>query len=755
MVTPRKPRTSPISSIRGTKQIEATVSGISIDEVPQVIANEPKAVESFGVGTLITDSLPSRDYLGSITSAVDDAAGESSTELTKTKNARKSSTKRAPDNEPASAFAELHEAGVGLDTPGKGRPETTEFEALAAPPQTKKRGMLARFWSFVKSPFRKRPNPSFSPAAPAAVLDKNWEKSATAELRKLQKQHAVAAESAEKIQQTLSQFELEQTRIEAWLEGLKRSYYWKLEQRMEQNLGQAKADIAEYESLVRALRLPEKGTLRTLRNKFHKGLMTTFGIFSVPVFLLYFIPWFSKADLSRWLVDLLRSPMFILFVATTGAVVAGVLLLLRQVLGPKEVPVKRTLKWSAISMMIPGIGYGLFRFKEFLLISVTPVLEQVRPTALWVIVILLTFLTLALLTNYYQGWSVFRRTVTEEVSRLENVAAGYVKTRQELGRLEFLYSQTIEWMKLLAHTLYRPWKIHPDWKSPNQAQAVSESFPLALRVAQAVENDASESAQLRRTISDRLLVQGWRSDAFERSLSEIGKYLGYEPDKVSPELLDSDLPHQPNNARRLVLDYFEHSADTATLDILDLPNKLVDQDGRSKPLPSDVYLVEVARAQLRYLIEKTQGSALAQARPSVQQIVKNPLSELSESDTESTSLEVSNWDDFLSEGLGIEDRSQPPLGVLAFTNEGRKAKSPEAVTSKVLVPGRFAKSLPTPAADNLKVVPLEDSERNQPAEIMLRFDVVGPMPFNHVTLVQKATRAKPENLAPQEENDDL
>jgi hypothetical protein len=373
-----------------------------------------------------------------------------------------------------------------------------------------------------------------------------------------------------------------------------------------------------------------------------------------------------------------------------------------------------------------------------------------------VILILFTFLTLALLILYYQGWSVFRRVVTEEMSRLDNVVAGYVKTRQELGRLQFLYGQTIDWMKLLAHTLYRPWKIHPDWKSPNQAQAVSESFPMALRVAQAVENDASESAQLRRTIAHRLLVQGWRTAAFESSLSEIGSYLGYEPDKVNPEFLDSDLPHQPNNSRKLVLEYFEHSAETGLLGTLDLSNKPADPESvGSKPLPSDVYLVEVARGQLKYLIKTTQGSALAQARPSVQQIVSNPLSDLTDSEIETKNIEVSDWDQFLAEGLGIEDQTQPPIGVLAFTNEGRKSKSPEGVTSQVLVPGRFAASLPVAASENLKVVPLESREQNQPAELMLRFDVVGPLPFNHVTLIQNASLVRFTAPAPEEQNDDL
>lgn len=624
------------------------------------------------------------------------------------------------------------------------------------PKRVKKPGIFSRTGSWFRNLFNRRRTPAEVVIEPVQVFDEAWAKATLQKLTDLKAAKIASADSAEAVQMHLALLEQEQSRVETWLEGLKRSYYWKLEQRMEQNLVQARADISEYEGLVRALELPAKGTLKSLREKFHKGLAVTFLTFATPAFLLFFIPWFSRVDLFRWLLDVLRSPLFILLIVTIGAVVAGVALLLRKVLGTKKISGKKTTKWTLVSMLIPAAIYGLYRIKEFLLLVVTPIIEEIRPTVLWALFILFVFLTLALLIIYYQGWSVFRRTVTEEVSRLENVSTGYVKTRQELARLEFLYVQTIDWMKLLAHTLYRPWKIHPDWKSPNQAQTVSESFPLALRVAQAVENDASESAQLRRTIATRLLVQGWRTAAFENSLSQIGKYLGYEPDKVNPELLDADLPHQPNNARKLVVEYFEHSAETAHVGTLDLSNVPPSADSvRGKPVASDVYLVEVARDKLRFLIEKTQGSALAQARPSVQQIVKNPLAELTESPTEVESLELSPWDDFLSEGLGIEDTTQPPIGVLSFTDEGKRARSASGVSSKVLVPGRFAQSLPAPVDESLQVVAIEDQAQNPPAELMLRFDVVGPIPFAHVTLIQNANMNRRPEPAQQEENDDL
>lgn len=547
--------------------------------------------------------------------------------------------------------------------------------------------------------------------------------------------------------------------VESWVQKLERSYFWKAQQKMEGFLSKAKSDIAEYEGLVRSLALPEKGTLKKLRQTFHKGLMITTGIALVPVFLLYFIPWFARVDLFSWLLGALRSPWFIAGVAIVTAVVIGFRLLLIKLLGKKKkektANKKGRFSLPALVALIPLAIYGLYRIKEWLLIIVVPIIEDIRPLSLLIIGILFVFALLTLLIGYYQGWSVFRRQVTEEFARLDNVVQGYVKTKQELSRLEFLYVQTEEWMKILAHTLYRPWKIHPDWKTSNQLQTSSESFPMALRVAQAVETDPAQTAQLQRLIARRLLTQGWRSEAFDRSLSQIGRALGYEDSKISPELLDADLPHQPNNSRKLVLKYFEHSAQTAADGYLDLEGPASFEENK-RPRPSDAYLLEVARAQLTELIESTQGAALSEARPSVQQIVRNPLAELVTTDLESASdIEVSDWDNFLSDALGVEEILQPPLGVLSFSEEGLKSKSGDSPTSKVLVPERFAESVPLSNSDSLEVVSILGNQVFKAAEIIVRMDVSAPLPFHHVALIQKAGQAPVRPASVEEANDDL
>jgi len=641
--------------------------------------------------------------------------------------------------------------------------ETTEpaeaSEIQAPAPAKSKLPKKPSLWQRIRNWFKRRRKPSVADSEEsvesAPVYSEEGIKAALKQIEELRLSISTKSVSAESIEVQISTVESESRKLEEWIESMRRSYFSKVEKQMADYRSRAKSDIAQYEKLVESMSLPEQGRLAELRKKFHKTLSVTFISFFIPVAILFFIPWFSRANLFTWLSEVLSSPFYLLIVVTIAAVVLGILILLRRTLGKQKVPVKRSFGVMFWTLAIPLLAYGLFNLKNFLLQFVTPIMEDLRPTALWVLAILFIFTLLAGLIIYYQDWSVFRRQVTEELSGLDNVVAGYVKTKQELARLDFLYEQTTVWLKLLAHTIYRPWKVHPDWKAANPAQKSSESFPMALRVAQAVEDDLAESAQLKRAIANRLLVQGWRTDAFEKSLSQIGQHLGYDDSKVTAELLDSDLPHQPNNARKLVAEFFEHSAQTAQQGVLDLGKAGAEpQVVQSKVPPSDAYLVEVGRGYMKYLIEKTQGLALSEARPSVQHVVVDPLSELFNSDEDADHLEISQWHDFLSSGLGIDDRVQPPIGLLAFTDEGMKARSADAATSKILVPQRAANAVPKPGASTVELISLPDDTEQHPAEIIVRFDVTGPLPFRHVKLIQNSTNVSVQ-VSNEEYNDDI
>jgi ribosomal protein S15P/S13E len=647
-----------------------------------------------------------------------------------------------------------------LDLPASSPAESpggSETQDLTPTAKPKRIGL----WKRIVNWFRRKPYekieepelPSENSAAPATLEDLN---SALAEIAELRKQIAAKTSSAESLERQIACLDTEARKLDDWLESTRRSFFSKFERQMGEHQTKARADMAEYEKLVSSMKLPEQGRLAELRRKFHKYLAVTFITFAIPIFLMFFITWASRINLVTWLSDIVSSPLYLVILATMAALVAGVLIVLRRVLGKKIVTGRKSFRLLYWIVLIPLVFYGLFYFQRLIRQYITPLIEDIRPTAIWVSAILFTFTLLAGLIIYYSDWSVFRRQVTEELSGLDNVVTGYVKTKQELARLDFLYEQTRVWLKLLAHTIYRPWKIHPDWKSENVAQKSSESFPMALRVAQAAEDDIAESAQLRRAIASRLLVQGWRSDAFEKSVSQIGQYLGYDAQKVSIELLESDLPHQPNNSRKLVLDFFEHSAETAALGTLDLgsaPNP--GSNPASKVPPSDYYLVEVARTHMAYLIEKTQGLALSEARPSVQHVVLNPLADLLQPGEDSESLQTAGWHEFLASGLGIEEPIQPPLGLLAFTDEGMKARSADPANSKtkILIPERAASAIPKPKASNIELVSLPDDEESHPAEIIVRLDVSGPLPFRHVSLIQNSQSVSVHQAALESQDD--
>lgn len=322
MATPRKKRTTtrPSSAANQTpeqvaesdlvapenslEQLEAgDLTSYDIDEAAPEDTSENPSAEIVDEGAEVEEPVEAE--------ALDEAVSEETGEALDAEVSQEESEQTAEEIEPA-LQNEAEQAPADLDEEFEPAPEEDlleeqeaeieepepelpqEVPVAAKPKKVKKPNLFVRFWRWLTSPFRRKSKADLSQPAPVEVFDAKWAKSAVAEIRKLRTQRIAASTSAERIQGQLSQLEQEQVRIETWLEGLKRSYYWKLEQRMEQNLGQAKSDIAEYESLVRALELPEKGTLRTLREKFHKGLMINFFTFAIPTFLLYFIPWRTK-----------------------------------------------------------------------------------------------------------------------------------------------------------------------------------------------------------------------------------------------------------------------------------------------------------------------------------------------------------------------------------------------------------------------------------------------------------------------------
>ncbi|MCF8550312.1 MAG: hypothetical protein K9G09_05420, partial [Pontimonas sp.] len=601
------------------------------------------------------------------------------------------------------------------------KPEATPAPASKkkAPASEKKQSVdkpapKASWWSRLKAFFRK-PAPAVpnEPEAQASVEPpRDYEKELKrklAALSRVQKIRAREAQEAESLHARLEAQQEELGRVGTWVEGLERSYFWNVQKVMGANLARARADKSAYEAAVENVELPERGNLVVLRQRFHKGFGIGLLTFGIPTGLLFFIPWFATATMPVWLLEFLNSQFFSVMVGGLLALTAGILGLVRRAVGKERMNWWRMIRIALSVVAIPLFVFGISRAQEFLLQYAVPFIDRWLGTALMVIAISFFFYLLGILLFYYSGWSQFSRDVTEQLTALDNVVEGYVHSQVEIKRLEALYEQTSDWLQLLAHSLYRPWKVDPDWTTSKELRMTSESFPFALRVAHAVDSETSQIANLERLIGERLMTQGWRNEAFEDTLAEIGKQMGFDETHVTPEFLDADLPHQTNNSRALIRSFFEQSAVTADKGVV----QIVDETGPTNTGHarfSDNYLVEVARRRLRELIEKTQSSVLSEARPAVEQIVDDPLRDIKfDSSVIDSKDTAQDWDDFLRDALGYDDIVQPPLSTMTFTDEGLLAKAPESAQTHVLIPERLKASAPSPASDSVTIHPLADS----------------------------------------------
>lgn len=696
------------------------------------------------------DSGPSRGIAGEADAeppAVDSGNGEQGDEEPPRELASEEESAQGEDSEETP----VEEIGSEEAEPASKAKKKAASQALVAPARP---SFFRRLWNRLT---RKKPEatPAREPVAVAAKpvnLKRELAKKQAA-LGRAQKVAERESAEAEKLQERLASQHDELERVRSWVEGLERSYFWNVRKTMAGNLDRAKADLRFYEESVENVELPERGDLVKHRMRFHKNFGLGLVIFGIPTGLLFFIPWFAEAVMPVWLLEFLNSGFFSVMVAGLFALTAGIVGIIRRAGGKDKMTWWRMIRISAIVVAIPMVIFGISRLQEWLLTHVVPLIDRWFGAALTALGVSFFFYVLGILAYYYSGWSQFSRQVTEQLTRLDNVEKGYVHSQKEIRRLEALYQQTSDWLELLAHSLYRPWKVDPDWETSNELKITSETFPFALRVAHAVDSETSQIANLERLIGQRLMTQGWRNEAFEHSLAEIGKQMGFDEGHVTPEFLDADLPHQTNNSRALIKSFFEQSATTAKKGA----PQLVDEAGPTKDGHvrfSDNYLVEVARRRLRELIEKTQSSVLSEARPAVEQIVDDPLQDIrfdtSVIDSKST---AQDWDDFLKDALGYEEVMQPPLSTMTFTDEGALAKDPESAQTHILIPERLKASAPSPKSDSVKIHALPDQGKSRSVELIVRLDVVGPVPFGHVRMVENASH-RPNLPKPSGDDDD-
>ncbi|RFA21008.1 hypothetical protein B7R23_06195 [Subtercola boreus] len=359
-----------------------------------------------------------------------------------------------------------------------------------------------------------------------------------------------------------------------------------------------------------------------------------------------------------------------------------------------------------------------------LLVLLPRAVQQVRDwppyPADWMIVTALVVLVLLFLLGYlvayYRGWSEFDRTVAETLDELHQLGRATTQVRSELHRLASLHGQSMDWLELLAVSLYRPWAVKPSWLDSGLTSLDTLAMPFAMQVAQAYEGSSTESVRLQHAAARSLVRTGWRARAFEQMLAAIGTRLGLSPEQLGLDALDHDLPHASNNSRRIVRDNMT--------------------DG--------VLLETVARTHLGELIQEVQSGALYESKPRVRRLVSDPLARLqSDASGIDTSVEDLEWSGFLTGALGEASDPISPLSALGIAPFEVQDGHHIEPSTFVLAPARIASGLAAREGRRVHITSYSDAVA-RPLDIVLRIDLAGPLPLSAVHLWGEGKRRHPQ-----------
>jgi hypothetical protein len=651
------------------------------------------------------------------------------------------------DSSPAGDSAESDAASSEEleQKPAEESQEATVVPVTETPLRQERRG----FWNVIMSWFSPKRVLAVDPVEIASVTltPLELEERIAASKLELEESERRVSELKELNQTKQIQAEALQTRvdeIQEFIAKVERSYFWKVQQQMENGLSTARADLEGFEQAVENVEIPEAGLLIKLRKAFHKAVTITALItgFVAAFTVLYPIVAYLRAP--EWLQTIFDSTAFSSILVAMAVAAYGIIYLIRKFGGKEAFPFSRIVIFTVLVIGLAALFISWPVIEPQISQNVIPFLQAYTWQILTACGSIFLFALLVSLLVYYAGWSKFRRDVAVQLTNLSNVIEGYVKTKQEVDRLEKLYKQTSDWLEILAHALYRPWKTHPDWEGTREFENHYSTFPFALRVAQAKEERDSRMAELERLVGGRLMIQGWRADAFNDMVQNAGLEMGLQEGKFTTDLLDADLPHETNNSRALLLRFLENSAKAESEGKVDLETTVIDENGKASLKPSDKYLVEVARERLLDLIEKTQSIVVSEARPRVLHIQDDPLAELREDQGGIEEYDPTHsWDEFLKESLGTDEVAQPPMGILNFSEKGRISRVQEDPSSFIITPKRLYSSLPPTKSDKISIVPVGD-EKARAVEIIARVDVVGPLSFDQIALLSGDSQASAE-----------
>lgn len=333
------------------------------------------------------------------------------------------------------------------------------------------------------------------------------------------------------------------------------------------------------------------------------------------------------------------------------------------------------------------------------------------PSALTIYVYLFTVvftLLLVELIRYYNTWSSFSRRINLILWELDLVTRNTDHCRSEMARLEGLYPQVKDWLEILGNSLNRPWHIKEEWLRDGSVELSMNRAPFSLRFAQAQEDDPTASRALKRDAIENHLRRGWREEVFVQLIDSVRLSLGLTSDRLNVDVLDRDITFSPGGPRALVKRYISEQEQ----------------------------LERVARTQLLPLMQKVQTESITKARPPVSEARANPLESILENDFGLEEEAKMPWDAFLSLLIGDENRINTPMSILTFSSYGRQAGHVDRAKTIFQGPERLQVKVPSGEA----VFTSYPAQSRLPLDILVRLDVTGPIPKEHLLIAQQSQR---------------
>lgn len=373
------------------------------------------------------------------------------------------------------------------------------------------------------------------------------------------------------------------------------------------------------------------------------------------------------------------------------------------------------------------VGWLVIAAVATLLILLPVWIEALRSTLSWypsdptiftIAAVIAVFLTVVALASYHRGWSQFQRRIDLAQAHLTRVAEGSVHARGEAARLASLHRQTVDWLVLLARGIHHPWLVPAEWQQRPSYGMARDSMPFAMQIGQVQDEDHAAATRLKRMTKERLVVRGWRQQAFTALIAEVAAELGQASASFGLAALDEDLPHSSNHTREML----------------------------RENMGNEAVLKRVAGPRLRELMTSIQRSALHGSRPLVHPVGDNPLRRIASFDVAAGAGDDVPWDDFLLGSLAGRRDPVTPLSAVSMSEQHVQEGHHEHVRSLLVLPERLEAHLEFRADAPVTLIPYGSSGAAT-LDLVWRVDMAGPLPVSAIRLWDAADSTATEDPA--------